>query len=51
MKNKIFFFVFLMSLSGGVLAQSYNQIMQSIQQNNVSIAASQKYLDVMFVIC
>ena len=45
MKNKIFFLVFLMSFSGSAWAQSYNQIMQSIQQNNVSIAATQKYLE------
>ncbi len=45
MKNKIFFFVFLMALSGSTWAQSYNQVMQMIQKNNLSIAATQKYLE------
>ena len=45
MKNKILFFVFLMALSGSTWAQSYNQVMQMIQKNNLSIAATQKYLE------
>ncbi|MBC8436086.1 MAG: TolC family protein [Bacteroidetes bacterium] len=45
MNNKIFFLALLLSVSGSAWAQSYNQIMQSIQQNNVSIAATQKYFE------
>jgi len=45
MKNKIFFLVFLMSLSGSAWTQSYDQVMELIHQNNVSIAATQKYLE------
>ncbi|MBC8315576.1 MAG: TolC family protein [Bacteroidales bacterium] len=45
MKNKILFLAFLLTVSGSAWGQSYNQVMQMIQQNNLSIAASQKYLE------
>lgn len=45
MKNRIFIFAVLIALSGSAWGQSYDQVMQLIRQNNVSIDATQKYLE------